>query len=89
MANRNSSSALIPFTKQFPIQNPRQTSPQPSGTTSKILSLICTKKFPAAEAAPYVPIRQFRTPCHGIAPPVTIRIAVPVFSAPPRPPALQ
>lgn len=42
-------------------------------------------KFPAAGAAPYVPIRQFRTPCHGIAPPVTIRTAVPVFSAPPRP----
>lgn len=42
-------------------------------------------KFPAAGAAPYVPIRQLRTPCHGIAPPVTIRTAVPVFSAPPRP----
>ncbi|KAE8670493.1 Double-stranded RNA-binding protein 2 [Hibiscus syriacus] len=43
------------------------------------------QKFPAAGAAPYVPIRQIRTPCHGIAPPVTIRTAVPVFSAPPRP----
>lgn len=42
-------------------------------------------KFPAAGAAPYVPIRQLRTPCRGIAPPVTIRTAVPVFSAPPRP----
>ncbi|GLT56785.1 hypothetical protein SLA2020_298020 [Shorea laevis] len=44
------------------------------------------QRFPAAGAAPYVPIRQFRTPCHSIAPPVTIRTAVPVFSAPPRPP---
>ncbi|KAG2673933.1 hypothetical protein I3760_13G112400 [Carya illinoinensis] len=44
------------------------------------------QKFPAAGAAPYVPIRQFRTPCHGIAPPVTIRTAVPVYSAPPLPP---
>ncbi|XP_031400539.1 double-stranded RNA-binding protein 2-like isoform X2 [Punica granatum] len=43
-------------------------------------------KFPAAGAAPYVPIRTFRTSCHGIAPPVTIRTARPVFSAPPRPP---
>lgn len=43
------------------------------------------QKFPAAGAAPYVPIRQFRTPCHGIAPPVTIRTAVPVYSAPPLP----
>lgn len=41
------------------------------------------QRFPAAGAVPYVPIRQFRTPYHGIAPPVTIRNAVPVFSAPP------
>ncbi|XP_022731458.1 double-stranded RNA-binding protein 2-like [Durio zibethinus] len=118
MAMANSSNAPIPFTKKFPIQNPRPTSPQPAATTSKILPLICPKvvprnrsmsvtandktilpslqapalesrgarlqKFPAAGAAPYVPIRQFRSPCHGIAPPVTIRTAVPVFSAPPR-----
>ncbi|KAE9620557.1 hypothetical protein Lal_00019420 [Lupinus albus] len=43
-------------------------------------------KFPAVGAAPYVPIRQMRSPCQGIAPPVTIRTAVPVFSAPPIPP---
>lgn len=35
---------------------------------------------------PYVPMRQFRSQCHGMAPPVTIRTAVPVFSAPPMPP---
>lgn len=46
---------------------------------------IRSQKFPAAGAAPYVPIRQFRTPCHGIAQPVTIRTAVPVYSAPPFP----
>ncbi|MFQ6627339.1 hypothetical protein Gotur_004565 [Gossypium turneri] len=117
MAMANSSTAPIPFTKKFPIQNPRPTSPQPPATTSKILPFICRKvvprnrsmsatasekpilpslqapesrgprmqKFPVAGAAPYVPIQQFRTPCHGIAPPVTIRTAVPVFSAPPRP----
>ncbi|KAG4979829.1 hypothetical protein AAZX31_12G072500 [Glycine max] len=39
-------------------------------------------KFPAAGAAPYVPIRQMR-PCQGMAPPVTIRTAIPVFSPPP------
>ncbi|XP_039012963.1 double-stranded RNA-binding protein 2-like isoform X2 [Hibiscus syriacus] len=119
MAMANSSNGPILFTKKFPIQNPRPTSPQPPATTSKILPLICPKlvsrnrsksatandkpiltfsqtlvpesrgphpqKFPAAGAAPYVPIRQLRTSCHGIAPPVTIRTAVPVFSAPPRP----
>ncbi|XP_020215249.1 double-stranded RNA-binding protein 2 [Cajanus cajan] len=44
-------------------------------------------KFPAAGAAPYVPIRQMRPPCHGMAPPVTIRTAIPVFSPPPPPAA--
>lgn len=43
-------------------------------------------KFPAAGAAPYVPIRHRRPLVGGMAPPVTIRTAVPVFSAPPRPP---
>ncbi|KAI3734745.1 hypothetical protein L6452_14221 [Arctium lappa] len=44
-----------------------------------------THKFPAVEAAPYVPVRHLRAHC-GMAPPVTIRNAIPVFSAPPRPP---
>ena len=46
---------------------------------------IRSQKFPAAGAIPYVPMQQFRTTCHGIAPPVTIRTAVPVYSAPPLP----
>ncbi|KAI3688139.1 hypothetical protein L1987_81847 [Smallanthus sonchifolius] len=37
--------------------------------------------------SPYVPVRHYRTPRHGLAPPVTMRTAVPVFSAPPMPPA--
>ncbi|PIA53076.1 hypothetical protein AQUCO_00900003v1 [Aquilegia coerulea] len=40
------------------------------------------QKFPALDAIPYVPIRHFRAPYHGVAPPVTIRTTVPVFSAP-------
>ncbi|KAJ0238894.1 Double-stranded RNA-binding protein 2 [Hirschfeldia incana] len=41
----------------------------------------------AAAAPPYVPMRHLRSPCHrGMAPPVTIRTSVPVFSAPPMPP---
>ncbi|XP_059314629.1 double-stranded RNA-binding protein 2 [Lycium ferocissimum] len=44
------------------------------------------RTVPAPGAAPYKPVRQYnRTPYRGIAPPVTIRTAVPVFSAPPRP----
>nr|GMC50120.1 double-stranded RNA-binding protein 2-like [Ipomoea batatas] len=42
----------------------------------------------AAGAAPYIPVRHF-SPHHRIAPPVTIRNAIPVFSAPPRPPPSQ
>ncbi|KAL5565678.1 hypothetical protein UlMin_028842 [Ulmus minor] len=118
MANPN---GPIPFTKKFPVQNARPTSPlPPPATTSKILPLICQRtvprsrhqtsaandnpmtaqqpplpegrgirplpKFPAAGALPYVPIHQFRSPCHGMAPAVTIRTTVPVFSAPPLPP---
>ncbi|XXG62038.1 hypothetical protein AAC387_Pa05g0488 [Persea americana] len=45
----------------------------------------CLRKFPAAGAAPYVPVRNFRAPCHGMAPPVTIRTTVPVYSTPPPP----
>lgn len=45
-----------------------------------------SQKFPTAGAAPYVPVRHYQNVYHGMAPPVTIRTAVPVFSAPPHPP---
>ncbi|KAL0403472.1 UNVERIFIED_CONTAM: Double-stranded RNA-binding protein 2 [Sesamum radiatum] len=44
------------------------------------------QKFPAAGAAPYIPVRHCN-PHYRIAPPVTIRNAIPVFSAPPLPSA--
>ncbi|XP_024022560.1 double-stranded RNA-binding protein 2 [Morus notabilis] len=37
-------------------------------------------------ALPFVPMRQMRASCHGMAPPVTMRTVVPVYSAPPLPP---
>lgn len=43
------------------------------------------QKFGAGAALSYIPVQQFRTSCHGIAPPVTIRTAMPVYSAPPLP----
>lgn len=46
---------------------------------------IRPQKFPGVGAAPYIPLRHGRAPCHGIAPPVTIRNAVPCYSAPPVP----
>lgn len=42
------------------------------------------QKFPAAGAAPYIPVRHCN-PHSRIAPPVTIRNTIPVFSAPPLP----
>ncbi|CAJ2660687.1 double-stranded RNA-binding protein 2-like [Trifolium pratense] len=57
--------------------------PQSSALESRVTRPL---RFPAAGAAPYVPIRQMRSPCHGIAPPVAMRTIVPVFSAPPLPP---
>ncbi|KAL0283437.1 UNVERIFIED_CONTAM: Double-stranded RNA-binding protein 6 [Sesamum angustifolium] len=42
------------------------------------------QKFPAAGAAPYIPVRHCN-PHNRIAPPVTIRNTIPVFSAPPLP----
>ncbi|MED6152144.1 Double-stranded RNA-binding protein [Stylosanthes scabra] len=56
--------------------------PQSSALESRVARPM---KFPAAGAAPYVPLRQMRS-CHGIAPAVNIRSVVPVYSAPPLPP---
>lgn len=44
-----------------------------------------SQRFLGLGAPPYIPIRHVRSPCHGIAPPVTIRNAVPCYSAPPIP----
>ncbi|KAF5470699.1 hypothetical protein F2P56_011196 [Juglans regia] len=73
---------------------PRNRPPSTTGNESQLLTpetssldgwVARPQKFPAAGAVPYVPIRRFRMPCHGIAQPVTIRTAVPVYSAPPLP----
>jgi hypothetical protein len=56
--------------------------PQSSAIESRVTRPL---RFPAAGAPPYVPIRQMR-PCHGIAPAVSVRTVIPVFSAPPLPP---
>lgn len=73
----------IALENQFKIstanENPSQSAETPS---------IRPHKFPAVGAAPYIPVRHFRAH-HGIAPPVTIRNAIPVFSAPPLPPPSQ
>ncbi|XP_010253679.1 PREDICTED: double-stranded RNA-binding protein 2 [Nelumbo nucifera] len=69
-----------------PISTAANDSTPPSPLAPPESHMVRPQKFPAAGAAPYIPFRHFRPPYHGIAPPVTIRTAVPVFSAPPLPP---
>ncbi|XP_064946345.1 double-stranded RNA-binding protein 6-like isoform X2 [Musa acuminata AAA Group] len=74
------------FPRRFPIQldkRPASVQPPPSQAENQT---VRPQKFPAAGAAPYFPVRHFNGPCHGMAPPVTVRTAVPVFSVPPLPP---
>ncbi|GJY68241.1 double-stranded RNA-binding protein 2 [Tanacetum coccineum] len=59
---------------------PHEPSPSSSSSPSVHQNHPMLPHFPA-----YVPMRQYRTPHHGLAPPVTMRTAVPVFSAPPMP----
>ncbi|CAH9135937.1 unnamed protein product [Cuscuta epithymum] len=72
--------------KILPLICPRTTHSRPASpvclrpTAQSIPNMA--EKFPAASAAPYIPIRHF-SPHHRVAPPVTIRNAIPVFSAPP------
>lgn len=88
------------FLLQNPRPGPSSPQPRPVVPTSRILPLICQKsapqyrptspwppqRFQAAGVSPYIPIRHCSAPYRGIAPPVTVRTAVPVFSAPPLPP---
>lgn len=60
--------------------------PQSQASSSEGRTVSTRISHAPGAAPPYMPVRQYnRTPYHGIAPPVTIRTAVPVFSAPPRP----
>ncbi|XP_068663376.1 double-stranded RNA-binding protein 6-like [Aristolochia californica] len=88
-------SKLLPFIrpKSVPRVRPTPTSSndgQPSSTPFSSAESRGSRmlKFPAPGAAPYVPVRHYRSPYHGMAPPVTIRSAVPVYSAPPLPPPI-
>jgi hypothetical protein len=66
-------------------ESPASTDGRSQSTARTIESLNPRSRFPAAEAPPYVPVGHYRMPCHSMAPSVTIRTAVRVFSAPPLP----
>lgn len=82
-------SKILPFICKKPV--PRSRLPPTENNSPALPSQPPTacgshpQKFPAPGAVPYVPIRHYRMPCRGIVPPVTIRTAVPVYTAPPFP----
>ncbi|CAM8897990.1 unnamed protein product [Rhodiola kirilowii] len=55
----------------------------PTGSTMTRAQSPESWRFPVMSAAPYVPFSQMRMPYQTMAPSVTMRSAVPVFSAPP------
>lgn len=77
----------VPTSKILPlICQKRAPQYRPSSATTNDASTGSSQppqRFPAAGVSPYIPIRHCNTPYRGIAPPVTVRTAVPVFSAPP------
>lgn len=92
-SSQSSYSKILPLFRAKSNSRSRPESPastdgvsQMAGRTIDSLNPSPRSRFPAAEAAPYVPVGHYRMPCHSMAPSVTIRTAVPVFSAPPLPP---
>lgn len=77
------SSKIFPFICQKTAPRTRPTCTTPNDYPESRLTR--PQRFPAAGAAPYVPIRHCRNLYQGVAPPVTVRSMVPVFSAPPLP----
>ncbi|XP_042036371.1 double-stranded RNA-binding protein 2-like isoform X2 [Salvia splendens] len=67
-----------------PTSQPMVTVPNESQSSLADIFTPRPQKFPAAGAAPYIPVRHCN-PHSRIAPPVTIRNMIPVFSAPPLP----
>jgi hypothetical protein len=90
---QSSHSKILPLFRPKPNSRPKSpastdgVSKTPGRTVESLVDQSPRSRFPAAEAAPYVPVGHYRRiPCHNMAPSVTIRTAVPVFSAPPLPP---
>ncbi|KAF7152552.1 hypothetical protein RHSIM_Rhsim01G0216200 [Rhododendron simsii] len=79
-----STSRILPLICQKRVPQYRPSSATTNDASSG--SPVPPQRFLAAGVSPYIPIRHCSTPYRGIAPPVTVRTAVPVFSAPPLPP---
>uniref|UniRef100_A0ACD5TNU0 Uncharacterized protein n=1 Tax=Avena sativa TaxID=4498 RepID=A0ACD5TNU0_AVESA len=87
-SSRSSYSKILPLFRPKPTSRSRPESPGATDGVSQsplwpIESCNSRSRFPAAEAAPYVPVGHYGMRCHNMAPPVTVRSSIPVFSAPP------
>ncbi|KAJ0714844.1 putative double-stranded RNA-binding domain-containing protein [Helianthus annuus] len=81
-------SKILPLIYQARPVSPGPRDPSPSAATVAAAPSSVRQNRPInPHFSPYVPVRHYRAPHHGLAPPVTMRTAVPVFSAPPMPPA--
>ncbi|XP_073040416.1 double-stranded RNA-binding protein 2-like [Primulina eburnea] len=78
-----STSKILPLFSNKTAPQIRQPSPTKKNSHPPEVQTMHMPKLPAVGASPYVPFRQQCRPLYrGIAPPVTIRTSVPVFSAP-------
>lgn len=90
-SSQSSYSKILPLFRPKSTSKSRPESPAATDGASQspfwpMESSNSRSRFPAAQAAPYVPVGHYRMPCHSMAPPVTVRSSIPVFSAPPLPP---
>ncbi|KAL5998363.1 hypothetical protein ACLOJK_009303 [Asimina triloba] len=85
-------SKILPFIRPKSVPRSRPASPSTTNDRNQASPRFTEnhrprpQNFPVAGAAPFVPFRHYQPQYHGMAPPVTIRTAVPVYSAPPLPP---
>ncbi|XP_076933278.1 double-stranded RNA-binding protein 2-like [Bidens hawaiensis] len=77
-------SKILPLIYQARPVSPGPHDPSPPPATTP--SLARQNRPISPHYSPYVPVRHYRPPHHGLAAPVTMRTAVPVFSAPPMAP---
>ncbi|KAL6494184.1 hypothetical protein OROGR_030984 [Orobanche gracilis] len=87
-ATSNSGPSFPNTVNTFQNQSIFGASPNESHTLLTDKFMLRPHKFPAAGAPPYIPVRHCN-PHNRIAPPVTVRNMVPVFSAPPLPSTQQ
>ncbi|OEL32813.1 Double-stranded RNA-binding protein 6, partial [Dichanthelium oligosanthes] len=83
-SSQSSYSKILPLFR--PKSNSRCRPESPASSDGALQTAVRTIESLNPRSSPYVPVGHYCMPCHSMAPSVTIRTAVPVFSAPPLPP---